>query len=405
MIVWYSLTLRAAALGNDVRPFRPEIEALEQNGITGVAMPRWPDPSVIPLWFGEGDVATPQFIRDAAKRALDAGDTFYVHTRGRAELRQAIKRYLDHLYGIDVDPERITVPGSAMLGVTIAAQMALRAGDHGLISSPHWPNIETVFRVTGARVSCVRQQETDLGWSLSAAQIIAGVEPETRCIYVNSPCNPTGWVMSRDEQRVLLEFCRERGILLLADEVYHRTVYDGDCAPSFLNIARDDDPLIVVNSFSKAWAMTGWRIGWMVAPKRLATQMAALSECFNTGATVFAQAGALAALQSGEDVVRELGQQYARGRQITLDILGAEPAIRLTPPVGAFYAFPRIAGLASSRRFAEQLLAQHDVGVAPGYTFGPDNEGHIRICFAQSHERLAEGLHRLVAFVRAGGAA
>ena len=257
-----------------MRTFRPDIEALEQNGITGVAMPRWPDPSVIPLWFGEGDTPTPMFIREAAKRALDAGDTFYVNTRGRVELRTAIKTYLDNLYSIDVHPDRITVPGSAMLGVTIAAQMALQAGDHGLIVSPYWPNIETVFRVTGARISTVRQQETDAGWSLNATDIIAALEPETRCIYVNSPSNPTGWVMAREQQRTLLDHCRAHGIVLLADEVYHRTVYDSDTAPSFLSIAEDDDPLIVVNGFSKAWAMTGWRIGWMVAPKRLAVQMA-----------------------------------------------------------------------------------------------------------------------------------
>ncbi|NJN53062.1 MAG: aminotransferase class I/II-fold pyridoxal phosphate-dependent enzyme, partial [Gammaproteobacteria bacterium] len=194
-----------------MKPFRPEIEALQQNGITGVAMPRLPDPKVIPLWFGEGDIATPDFIRDAAKQALDAGDTFYVNTRGRNELRNAIKRYLDGLYDIDVHPDRITVPGSAMLGVTLAAQMSLTTGDHALIASPNWPNIETVFRVTGARVSFVRQQETDVGWTLSAADIIAAVEPETRCIYINSPCNPTGWVMSRPEQETLLDFCRGRG--------------------------------------------------------------------------------------------------------------------------------------------------------------------------------------------------
>jgi aspartate aminotransferase len=380
-------------------PFRDEIEALQQNGITGVAAPRWPDPSVIPLWFGEGDLPTPDFIRDAARRALDAGDTFYVNTRGRLELRAAIKRYLDDLYGIDVHPDRITVPGSAMLGVTIAAQMALGPGRHGLIVSPHWPNIEAVFRVTGARFSCVRQRETEGGWALSAAEIIAATEPDTRCIYVNSPSNPTGWVMAQEEQRALLDFCRSRGIVLLADEVYHRTVYDGDAAPSFLTLADDDDPLIVVNGFSKAWAMTGWRIGWMVCPRRLVTQLAALAECFNTGATVFAQTGAIAALQSGEAFVAQLREQYRRGRQITQEILAREPRIRLTPPVGAFYAFGHIDGITSSRRFAEDLLARRDVGVAPGYTFGPDNDSYIRICFAHSHARLAEGLTRLVEFV------
>lgn len=382
-------------LGN---PIRQEIENLEQNGITKVAFPRMHDPDVIPLWFGEGDLVTPDFVRDAAKAALDDGQTFYAHTRGRSELRAALKVYLDDLYGLDLDPARITVPGSAMLGVTIAAQTALSTGDHGLIVSPVWPNIEAVFRVTGAEIGHVRQRLTENGWQLSVEEIIGAIKPNTKAIFVNSPCNPTGWVMDAEAQAQLLACCRDRGVLLIADEVYHRTVFDGDHAPSFLEIARDDDPVVVVNSFSKAWAMTGWRIGWVVTPEHLRIQWTALSECFNTGATVFAQLGAVAALQHGEDFVRQLQQQYRRGRDIVDQVLGDHAIIETCSPAGAFYAFPRINGLDDSLAFVTDLLSEEDVGLAPGYTFGPGNESHFRLCFAQSHQRLEEGLQRLVRF-------
>ncbi len=382
-----------------MKPYRDEIEALEQNGITKVAFKRMDDPAVIPLWFGEGDTVTPAFIREAAKAALDDGNTFYCHTRGRPELRQALKRYLDALYGIDLDERRITVPGAAMLGVTIAAQMALTTGSHGLIVGPVWPNIDSVFRITGAEVSYVRQRLTENGWQLTADEIIDAVRPETRAIFVNSPCNPTGWVMSSAEQEKLLAFARSAGVLIIADEVYHRTVFDSPVAPSFMTIARDDDPVVVVNGFSKAWAMTGWRIGWVVTPAAYEIHWTALSECFNTTTNVFAQLGAVAALEQGEAFVAGQQAQFARGRELVDAAFGGHPLIDYVSPAGAFYAFPRVPGCTDSLAFAEGLLAEEDVGTAPGYTFGPGNDAHFRICFAQSHDRLEDGLGRIVRYV------
>ena len=378
---------------------RQVIETLEQNGITKVAFPRLSDPTVIPLWFGEGDTVTPAFIREAAKAALDDGQTFYAHTRGLQSLRDAIKRYLEHLYGIDLNPDRITVPGSAMMGVTIAAQTAVTTGDRALIVSPHWPNIEITYRVAGAEIDTVRQRETDAGWRLDITEIIDAVRPETRSIFVNTPCNPTGWVMQQEDQAELLAFCRERDILLIADEVYHRTFFDGEHAPSFLQVAREDDPLVVVNGFSKAWAMTGWRLGWVVTPPHLSIAWTALSECFNTGATVFAQAGGIAALESGEETVATLREQYRKGRTIVEQHLTRHPLIDLQMPEGAFYAFPKIKGVQDSLAFVQGLLAEEDVGLAPGYAFGPNNDSHIRLCYAQSHDRLEEGLRRLVRYI------
>ena len=200
-----------------------EFETLEQNGITSVALPRIADPSVIPLWFGEGDAVTPEFIRDAAKRALDEGRTFYDHPAGRADLREAIKAYLDRLYGIDLAVGRIVVPGSTMLGIYMAARMSLGAGGHGIIVCPAWPNIDRSFQMTGGSFDFVRQRLEPGGWRLELDDVFEAVRPDTTTVFVNSPSNPTGWVMPSEEQRRLLDFCRERGITIIADEVYHRT--------------------------------------------------------------------------------------------------------------------------------------------------------------------------------------
>lgn len=382
-----------------MRAMRKAIHQLKQNGITKVAMPRIGDPEVLALWFGEGDEPTAEFIRQAAKQALDDGVTFYGHTRGIAPLRRAIKTYLDDLYEIDVEFDRITVPGSSMLAVTIAAHMTLSRGDHAVIVSPHWPNIDRNFSAIGARIDYVRQQLTDTGWQLSLDDLKAACSSDTRTIYLNSPSNPTGWVMSLEEQRALLDFCRERDIVIIADEVYHRTVYDNDVAPSFLQIAKADDPVIVINGFSKAFAMTGWRLGWMVVPQGLEEAMAVLSECYNTSAPTFIQQAGIVALEQGESVIRALRKQYAEGRQIVIDELADHPRITLSKPEGAFYAFPHIDGMNNSLEFVQQLLSECNVGLAPGYTFGPGNESHVRLCFAQSHQRLREALRRLCAFL------
>jgi aspartate aminotransferase len=381
-----------------MKPFREEIEALQQSPITRFSLPHMQDKDVIPLWYGEGDTVTPDFICRAATKALEAGQTFYTHTRGGLPLRAALKTYLDGLYNLDIDPERITVPGAAMLGINIAAQTALTSGDHGLIIGPAWPNIETCFRVTGASVGYVYQNETDKGWQISVEDIINAVLPNTKAIFVNSPCNPTGWVMQRSEQEELLEFCRARQILIIADEVYHRIVYDQNAAPSFLSVARDDDPVIVVNSFSKAWAMTGWRIGWVVTPKRHVSQWAGLSESFNTGATNFIQAGAIAALEQGEDFVKQQVKQFSQSRSRVIEAFSRCPTVSLCAPEGAFYAFPRITDTTSCEGLVEEILQKTKVGLAPGNAFGPSSDAYFRLCFARSPDNLQIALDRMVSF-------
>lgn len=378
-------------------PIRPEIRELELSGIMKIATRALGDPDVIPLWFGESDVVTPDFVRQAAVRALGEGRTFYSFPRGVPELRGAIRRYLARIYGVDVHPDRIHVPGSTMLTVTIAGQCLLEPGAEIVLIGPYWPNIRNVARVCGARVVEVRLEEGPERWWLDVDRVAAAIGPRTRALYVNSPSNPTGWVASGDELAALVELCRRHGIGLISDEVYHRHVLDdpGGVAPSVLPLVGDDEPVFVLNGFSKAWAMTGWRLGWLVAPKSLVEPMAVLCECNNTGATTFAQWGGIAALEEGEGFVRDFVARCAANRDLVMEILGTHPRVHLLRPAGAFYAFPRIEGVGDSLAFCRQVLERAKVGIAAGYTFGEGNESHVRLCFAIAPERLRTALERL----------
>jgi aspartate aminotransferase len=376
---------------------RQEIRDLELSGIGKIAVGALHEPDIIPLWFGESDLVTPTFIREAAKAALDQGKTFYNYTRGHLPLREALLRYHRRLYGIELDPERLHAPGSTMLTVMLAAQMMLRPGDEVITIGPYWPNIVTVIQVVGGVPVPVRLVEGEAGWNLDLDAVAAKIGPRTRAIYVNSPSNPTGWIMTLGEARALLDLCRRHGIGVISDEVYHRNVFEGpDPAPSLVTLAEPDEPVFILNGFSKAWAMTGWRLGWMVTPTGLAEQMSVLAEVNNTGATSFAQYGGVAALEDGEGFVRELVARCARNRGLVLDILGSHPRVRLARPQGAFYVFPRIEGLVDGLAFCRRVLAEARVGIAPGYTFGPGNETHFRLCFARKAEEVEEACRRLV---------
>jgi aspartate/methionine/tyrosine aminotransferase len=379
--------------------FPSDFEDLERSGIGKIAIQGTGMEGLYPLWFGEGNLSTPKIIRDACIDALDQGETFYNNPQGRSELRAALKVYHDTLYNIDLDLDRIHVPGSTMLSVMIAAQMIIRPGDHAVIITPHWPNVEMAMKWAGAKISHFRQHSENNKWALDLDRLMSVCKPETKIMYVNSPCNPTGYIMERPDQESLLDFCHSRGIILLADEVYHRTVYDRNYAPSFLEFSGDDSPLIVVNGFSKGWAMTGWRLGWMVTPKGYGEQMAVMSEIYNTGAPSFIQLGAIAALEKGEGLLNELRQGYSDSRAIANRILGNHPRIKYTAPDGAFYAFPHIKGIDSGLKFAEELLFSAKVGIAPGYAFGPQNETHIRLCFAMQAEPLERALYALTQYL------
>jgi aspartate aminotransferase len=386
-------------------PIRPSIQTLEPNGIALVSGTALHDPDVIALWFGESDLVTPAFIRDAAKRALDEGRTFYTNTRGIAPLREAIRDFHRRTADAEVALERITVPGAAMLAVITALQCLVEAGDNIVAVAPVWPNIFQAAEICGARVKFAHLVDdwraAPPRWTLDLESVFAACDARTKAIFVASPGNPTGWVMRRGEQMALLEFARKRGIAIISDEVYGTLLYDGRShAPSFLQIAEPDDAVFVINSFSKPWAMTGWRIGWLVHPVSLGRQMWMISAADNTGATTFAQWGAVAALSPEGDAFR--GEMLARcraGKNVVQDWLASQNRIRWIEPEGAFYGFLHVDGLKDGLDFALRLVREARVGVAPGSAFSfagdPQADSYLRICFAQDAARIATGVERL----------
>jgi aspartate aminotransferase len=386
---------------------RPVIRDLKPSGITQVTALGLGNPDVLPLWFGETDLVTPSFIRKAAANALEDGRTFYTNARGILPLREAIRDFHKRTSGADIAVERITVPGAAMLAVVTALQMVCEGGDNVVIVSPIWPNIFQATKVIGAGARLVRLDEDwNAGrWRLDLDKLFDACDGRTKAMFLASPGNPTGWMLTADEQKTILEFCRARGIAILADEVYGTLVYDdAKHAPSFLTIADEEDAVFAINSFSKPWAMTGWRIGWLVHPKSLEPAAAAMAQCNNTGSTHFAQYGALAALSpEGEAFRGELLERCRQGRDVVENWIGRQNRVRWMKPEGAFYGFLHVDGLKDSLGFCQTMVRDDKVGVSPGWAFSlgdARDDSYLRICFAQDAERLAKALDRLDGAIR-----
>jgi aspartate/methionine/tyrosine aminotransferase len=388
-------------------PIRPVIRDLEPSGITKVTALGLGHPEVLPLWFGETDLVTPPFIRDAAIQALEDGKTFYTNARGILPLREALRDFHKRTSGADIDIARITIPGAAMLAVTTALQMCCESGDNIIIVSPIWPNIFQAAKVVGAEPRLVRLDEDwDTGkWTLDLDKLFDACDGRTKAMFLASPGNPTGWMMTAEQQRIILDFCRQNGIAIIADEVYGTLIYDGARhAPSFLTIADENDAVFGINSFSKPWAMTGWRIGWLVHPKRVEPAAAAMAQCNNTGATHFLQYGALAALSPEGDALRATVLERCRaGLGVVDDFITRQNRVRWMKPDGAFYGFLHIDGLKDSLGFCQRMVVDDKVGIAPGWAFSlgdPRDDSYVRICFAQDAARLEAALGRLEGAIR-----
>lgn len=387
-------------------PIRPEIAELEESRIVDVWRLGFSVPDVIGLWVGEGDLPTPAFICEAATAALRVGETFYTHKRGLPELRQAIADYTAAIHGVALTDDRIAVTSAGMNAMVLVMQTVIGAGDNLVAVTPVWPNIFATAEIMGGEVRQVPLQPGEGGWTLDLDRLFDRCDARTRALYIATPGNPTGWMMPAAQQREVMAFCRRRGILMVADEVYGRFVYepvpeDGragrrrDVAPSFLETAEPDDPLVVVNSFSKAWAMTGWRLGWMVLPRALTPVIERLIEFNTCGAPPFLQRGGIVALRDGEPFVAEMVARCGAGRDLVIQRLGRMRRVRVIRPEAAFYVMFQVEGMTDSLAFAKHLVREARVGLAPGSAFGPGGEGHLRLCFASSTERLAEAMDRL----------
>ncbi len=366
---------------------RPALDAIPGSLIREVSEAGRGIPGLIRLFFGEPDTVTPDFIRDAAKAALDAGETFYAPNPGIAPLRDAIARYLTR-NGRAVSADRVAVTASGVNALMLVAQALLSPGDELVIPMPAWPNMDGIARVMGAQVTPLPLRIANGVWRVDMDELLATVTPRTRMIFLNSPGNPTGWTLSVEEQRVILDHCRRTGTWILADDVYERLYFAGDAAPSFLSIAAREDRVVSVNSFSKSWAMTGWRLGWIVAPPALMDGLAKLNEFNMSSAPTFVQHAGVVALDQGDDFIAETRGRYRAARDIAHGILSAVPGVTAPRPDGAMYLFLRVEGCTDSVALAKSLLTSAGVGLAPGAAFGAGGEGHLRLCFAQSEVRL-----------------
>jgi aspartate aminotransferase len=378
---------------------RPRIAGLPASKIREVADAGMGRADLIPLWFGEPDVPTPGFICAAASRALRAGDTFYQPNAGIPELRSALADYMNRLYGSRFGPENVIVSASAMNALMLVMQALVDPGDVVVTTTPAWPNLPAVPLILNGQIRSVPLSPGNAGWRLDLDRLFDACDRHTRVIFLNSPNNPTGWMMSAEEQAAVLEFARARGLWVVSDEVYARIVYDRPVAPSFLEHAAPDDRVIVVNSFSKSWAMTGWRLGWITAPAELVPTFEMLTEYNIAGPAGFIQRAAVVAVRDGEPFVRETVARYGAARDLVIDRIGNIPRLSLAPPAAAFYAFMRVDGLTDSLAFAKELLAATGVGLAPGAAFGVGGEGHLRLCFAAGLPTLERALDRFSEFM------
>jgi aspartate/methionine/tyrosine aminotransferase len=382
-----------------VATLRPEAESAPTSGIVDVFNYGRNRKGLIPLWVGEGDLPTPSFICDAAARSLAAGETFYTYQRGIPELRDAIARYHERVYRRPSDPERFFVTSGGMHALQIAVRLVAGAGDEVLVPTPAWPNFIGALTVAGARPVSAPLVFEPTGWRLDLERMAAAVTPATRAMVINSPANPTGWTASEADLRGLLELARSRGLWIVADEIYGRFVYDtapqvDGRAPSFRDVLEPNDQVLFVQTFSKNWAMTGWRLGWLEAPPALGQTIENLIQYSSSGTPVFLQRGGVVALEQGE---RFLAHQIDRAR-LGRDIVGRlteTGRVVLPPPAGAFYAFLRLPSVGDSGKAAMRLVDEANVGLAPGSAFGEGGEESLRLCFARKAEDLEEAVRRL----------
>jgi aspartate/methionine/tyrosine aminotransferase len=378
-----------------------DITRIPGSRIVEVGLLAFATPGVDIVAFGESDQPSPRSARDALVAALDAGETTYPDVRGIPPLRAAIADYLTTLHAKPVTEDRIQLAASGMAALSIALAATVRAGERVIVHTPAWPNGGNAVRLRQAEVVEMPLEALPSGRFCMDLDRLETLLSGARAFILNSPNNPTGWTATREELAAVLALCRRHGAWLISDEVYSRLTYDGAvAAPSLLDVSEPDDRLIVCNSFSKTWAMTGWRLGWMVVPADIRPAVADIVEVVHSGVAKFAQHGALAAL-ADEAFALRFRAHCTRSRNLVTEALGGLNGIRYAPPDGAFYAFIGVDGLADSLALAKRLVTEHKVAVAPGVAFGDVGEGHLRICFAQEPERLARAMDRLRTGLRA----
>ena len=375
--------------------FRPEVLDVIESPMVRIATMAEAMPGSLKLCYGESDMPTPEFICQAACDALAAGHTFYTHTAGCPELRAAIAAKILELHGVAYRPSQIMATLGASMAIFVAIRAYVGPGDNAVVISPAYAIFSNAIIIAGGAPRAVPLVRRGARFELDVDRIRRAIDGGTRMLIVNSPSNPTGWVMTVDEQRALYDLAERHDLIVLADEVYERLVFDDVVAPSFARVAENQDRVVVVNSFSKTYNMTGWRLGWAQSSERTIRVMYEAAEFMTSNAAAMVQQAGIVALRDGEAYVRELREQYADRRAQVIHTLSEIPGLSLPEPEGAFYAFPRIEGLKDSARFTADLLRDTGVALAPGAGFGESGEGYVRLCFAATEPTLAEALNRV----------
>ncbi|QND58573.1 pyridoxal phosphate-dependent aminotransferase [Mesorhizobium huakuii] len=380
--------------------FRAEARAAPESGIVAVVNYGRLREGLIPLWAGEGDLPTPAFITDAASKALAGGETFYTWQRGIPDLRQALARYYTRHFGKTFPEEQFIVTGSGMHAIQLALTALAGAGDEAIYLSPAWPNFDAAAALSGAVPVAVTLDHSGNGWSCDVEKIAAAITPRTKALFINTPSNPTGWTADHETLQAILDLARAKNLWIIADEIYSLFHYGHGRAPSFLDIAAAEDRILFVNSFSKNWAMTGWRVGWIKTHPSLQQVFENLIQYSNSGVAQFMQRGAVAALDAGDGFVVEQVERARKARDLVCGILGATGRARFTVPQGAFYLFFTVDGITDSRTAAFDIVDKANVGLAPGTAFGPGGEAFLRLCFHRRLDQVEEAAHRLAKWMK-----
>jgi aspartate/methionine/tyrosine aminotransferase len=383
--------------------FRHELTSVAESPMVQIATIAESMPGSLKLCYGESDLPTPAFICEAAHRAALDGHTFYTHTAGSGELRQAIAGKIFELHRVQYSPAEIMATVGGSMAIYAAIRACVGRGDNAVIISPAYAIFSNGVLMAGGEPRPVPLARDGARFRLDLERVRAAIDRHTRMLIVNSPSNPTGWVIDEESQRALLAIAEQHDLVLLADEVYERLIYDRSIAPSFARLDAGRDRLVVVNSFSKTYNMTGWRLGWAQGSEALIKTMYRAVEFMTSNPAAAVQQAGIAALRDGEPYIDQLREQYrARREQVTRGLTSL-PGVSLPEPQGAFYAFPRCSFASDSTAFTAALVRATGVALAPGVGFGRDGEGYIRVCFASSEATIAEALSRLRNFVMSDG--
>ncbi len=353
------------------------------------------------LYFGESNLPTPEFLKQAAAQAMAEGFTTYTSNAGLLSTREALAAYYAKHHGVTLDPAReIIVTSSGVQALNLSIGCLLDPGDEALILTPAWPNACSIVTMNQARAIEMAQPLVGDRYAIDFDALEAALTPRTRFLMYTSPSNPLGWVATLEDQQRLLEFTRKHGLWLLADEVYERLTYgSANPEPSILRLATREDAVLVAQSFSKSYCMTGWRLGWLVGRADLMAKATQMNEFIVSCAPAFVQKTGEVALRDGEPFIAELLTMLRGNRDYCAQELRSMPGVTVPEPDGAFYLFPQIAGLTDSFDFCKRLLLETKVGLAPGVAFGNGGEGSVRLCYAVERPILESALSLIREFL------